>query len=294
MGYDPELGWRPLPHIHKMGALWGQKRPAVMNSQGWRDAERSYEKPAGTRRIVVVGDSMVFGVGVDDGERFTEKLEQRLTRCEVLNLGVGAYGTDQELRVLELEGFRYHPDAVILVVALANDLEDIRFEWKDRWPKPYYTLRDGELILTKPQPSWKLTVRMTSQLVEFVSQQWRRFGADTRYAPGGDTMDPVILFTALVRRMAAECAQREVPFFVVLAYDGGQLLSVTRERDWRIRAALKEARIPTLDTFYSNFHTRARAGENLYHADGVHWNERGHEVIADELREMLAKNGWLD
>src|SRR5580704_8812425 len=55
--FDPELGWRPLPNIRKVGRMWGDARPARTNSRGWRDPEHSFEKPLGVQRIVVLGDS---------------------------------------------------------------------------------------------------------------------------------------------------------------------------------------------------------------------------------------------
>src|SRR5262245_37022007 len=70
--FDPELGWHALPNVRKKSSEWGQTRPASTNSQGWRDAQRSFDRAPGVKRAVVLGDSMVFGYGVDDGERLTE------------------------------------------------------------------------------------------------------------------------------------------------------------------------------------------------------------------------------
>ena len=43
-----------------------------------------------------------------------------------MNLGVAGYGIEQELRLLEVEAFRYEPELVLLTVFLGNDPEDIR------------------------------------------------------------------------------------------------------------------------------------------------------------------------
>ena len=67
----------PLPNVRKIGQVWGVVRPARSNSKGWRDAERSYSRPEGKRRAVALGNSFTFGVGVDDGERYTDLLNAR-------------------------------------------------------------------------------------------------------------------------------------------------------------------------------------------------------------------------
>src|SRR5262249_24805283 len=82
--FDPEFGWRLLPNVRKTGWFWGQRRPAVTNGRGWRDAEHAYDKPPGVRRAVVVGDSVTFGILVDDGERFTDTLPAHFDRLEVI------------------------------------------------------------------------------------------------------------------------------------------------------------------------------------------------------------------
>ena len=72
------------------------------NSQGLR-SEYDYQinKPAGTKRVFLLGDSLVFGIGVNDREALAPALESKLnalpaadTQYEVLNLGVTGYTFD--------------------------------------------------------------------------------------------------------------------------------------------------------------------------------------------------------
>lgn len=95
------------------------------NSFGIRDKEYSLEKPTGTYRIFVVGDSYTFGWGVDNEDIYTEVLEERLNgngggKYEVFNLGINGIGTDLKyLRLLQYSD--YSPDLVILHV-VQNDI----------------------------------------------------------------------------------------------------------------------------------------------------------------------------
>lgn len=67
-----------------------------INQDGFRDKEFS-PKPPETQRILFLGDSVVFGAGVQREERFTSLLEEsveigkNIKSLEVLNLGVNAY-----------------------------------------------------------------------------------------------------------------------------------------------------------------------------------------------------------
>ena len=100
----------------------------VINAQGFRDrVNYSYEKPAGTLRVLALGDSHTMGYEVRQDATFSEVVKRRLAAqwgaVEVLNTGVSGYGTAEELAFLENEGLRYDPDVVVLAF-FRNDFED--------------------------------------------------------------------------------------------------------------------------------------------------------------------------
>ncbi|HMB69488.1 MAG TPA: GDSL-type esterase/lipase family protein, partial [bacterium] len=96
-----------------------------INSAGFRDREYPLEKPEGTRRLLVLGDSITFGNSLRREERFSEILEERYREdgepVEVLNLGVAGYDTVQEIAFLERSGLAFDPD-VVLVAYCVNDM----------------------------------------------------------------------------------------------------------------------------------------------------------------------------
>jgi len=118
---NPDLSYGLVPGAR--GFAWN--REMVINSHGFRDRERALEKPPGTRRIVVIGDSITFAGSMETPFRFTEQLEAQLRAAgqsvEVLNLGVGGYDTLDEVAVLEQTGLAFDPDLVLLVFCI-NDL----------------------------------------------------------------------------------------------------------------------------------------------------------------------------
>jgi len=89
------------------------------NSIGLRSAEVSPHK--GRYRILVLGDSCTFGLGVENEESYPAQLEKRLNdgadrerRFEVINAGVPAYASWQGARYLPERGMTLDPDLVIV------------------------------------------------------------------------------------------------------------------------------------------------------------------------------------
>ncbi len=102
----------------------------ITNSHGQRDVERSLEKPVGVVRTIVLGDSVVQGVGVTDlNQTISRQLEIELGEPtqEVLNFGVDGYCTRAEIELLETKGLRFSPDQVVLVF-VENDFENFNPE----------------------------------------------------------------------------------------------------------------------------------------------------------------------
>ena len=83
---------------------WFAGVPVRINNLGFRDPrEYPLEKPPGTFRILVLGDSVTFGHGSLYETTYPYLLEQRLKQWrpsvnwQVWNLGVPGYNTRQEL-----------------------------------------------------------------------------------------------------------------------------------------------------------------------------------------------------
>ncbi len=292
MRYDAELGFRPVPNVRKHDRFWGDDEPATTNSHGWRDAEHAYEKEPGVTRAVALGDSFTFGVEVDYGERFTEILEGTLAAFEVVNLGVNAYGTAQELRALEVHGVRYDPDLVILVAYLGNDLDDVRNVEKGGQPCPWYRLEDGELELVPPSAGPLVRLRNASYVVETVLGMLSPGEGGTREAPqwAGD-VDTVPLFVALVRRMAEVCDEAGARFLAVYTYSSDRFGFAPFPRELRARQLVADAGIATLDTFAA-FAESIAAGAELF--ERGHWSPEGHRLVAELIRRELLERGWVE
>jgi lysophospholipase L1-like esterase len=99
--------------------------PVSTNALGLRGPETTLAKPAGTRRIAGLGDSVMFGWGVDDTTPYITQLQPRLVRTlghpvEALNFGVPGYNSRQEAALLRARVLAFQPDVLVLGYCL-ND-----------------------------------------------------------------------------------------------------------------------------------------------------------------------------
>ena len=102
--------------------------PVTINAAGFRGPLYPEAKPPGTRRIVGLGDSFMFGHGVGDRDIYLRVLEDLLnrftsgSRFETVNTAVPGYNTVMEVETLKTKGLVYQPD-VVLIHFVGNDLE---------------------------------------------------------------------------------------------------------------------------------------------------------------------------
>ena len=93
-----------------------------VNSLHYRDHEWTAAEVAGKRKIMVVGDSVVAGVGINNyGDRFSNQLNRLLgDDTVVFNVASSGWNTRQETEAIIK--YPYHPDVVILSYFI-NDIE---------------------------------------------------------------------------------------------------------------------------------------------------------------------------
>lgn len=115
----PAMFWRLKPN--QTGLTKVDRKPFHINSHGTRGSEFQSAKPAGTVRIVSLGDSRTFGWGLSDQETYSAVLETLLQkrlgvdrRVEVINAGVNAWSLPQMYAYFRHEGVTYKPDYVVI------------------------------------------------------------------------------------------------------------------------------------------------------------------------------------
>lgn len=121
--FDALRGWRARPSWSGTGTTAGATPVSFhvrTNARGLRHDREVTDRPApGTTRIAFVGDSFVFGFGVEVEDGSVARLESALNvgapgRHEVLNLGHCEYGIDQMRLVVEHQALPLAPDLVLV------------------------------------------------------------------------------------------------------------------------------------------------------------------------------------
>lgn len=87
--------------------------------------------------ILVLGDSVAMGWGVNDQETFSFKLEKLINK-KVYNLGVSSYGTIREIKKLKLSPY-YEKSKTIIIQYHPNDLsENMTLDYNKTYSKKEY------------------------------------------------------------------------------------------------------------------------------------------------------------
>ena len=97
---------------------WGH--PVKNNRFGFRERDFVTPKPPGVFRVLVLGDSLTWGAGLADDERYSNLLEQKLRAAyprrnfEVLNFGVSGGPTIGERDLLNRIKDEVQPDLIVV------------------------------------------------------------------------------------------------------------------------------------------------------------------------------------
>lgn len=98
------------------------------NEYGYRismpEISNRYDRP----NVVILGDSVSFGQGVNDGEEYPARLAKPLAaQARVVNLGVPSFGLTHQVRTFYEFGLLFQPAAVVLQFS-DNDPDDNMYE----------------------------------------------------------------------------------------------------------------------------------------------------------------------
>jgi hypothetical protein len=270
--YDSELGWMPIPGSRST-VTNARAIQAQHNSLGLRDEEFV---PDARPTMMFLGDSFVWGLDAEAGERFSELLKPRLPTYKILAAGVSGFGTDQEYLLLQKLWPKVKPAIVVLIFCTNNDREDnssnIRYEG---YQKPYFTTSpDGSLVL-QGQPVAK------SRLQAIKEDWWVRNSWLVRL---GNAVYLKLRHPAMRVPDPTEKLVDKIRDFVEA--NGGKFLVGLQASDAALIRHLDAARIP-----YVSFD-----GADAYPgaALGAHWTPEGHRLVAERLLGLLSANGVIE
>lgn len=277
--YDPDLAHHPRFGHTNLPAPHPDLR---VSPEGFRGP--SPDPARAGCRVVLLGDSFVFGDEAADHEIFPTLLRQRRPGLDLVNLGVRSFADDQAVLRYREQGAPLRPQVVVLGHTV---LMGPRNAWG--WlfgPKLLSTVEDGRWVLEEgtlepPSVRWAalrwtpwtwLLVRAAGQLATGSTQEQ---GSDWR-------LTEAILegFVAEVRATGAVPLVLHLPTIQThFEADGPFAGEVRALRAWCGRR--REVCVDLLPRFEQ---TWAAGGDTQR---GGHWNEVGHQIVADEVGKVI-------
>jgi hypothetical protein len=295
------------------------------NEWGMRDRPHALAKPAGTFRILVLGDSFMEALQVAFDESLPSRLEASLAErggpVEVINGSTSGWGTDDEVTYLERYGIQFEPDLVLVALTVHNDVSDnLVFE--------HHELRDGRIV---PRPPVE-TAALDWALVrgrDWVAGQshlynvYRRLKAIRQGQAEADDLDAHV--ASLIRRESdertntgwevtrklldrmrdvAHAGDAQTAVFVIplaiqladaplerfLADRGISADAIELDRPQRVVAEWGARTGVAVIDLLADFRAATQSGDELYIPLDGHWNRDGHALAAEVVaRELVAR-----
>jgi hypothetical protein len=316
--FDPVLGWDNLAGAEGQFIRLEFSYPVRINADGLWDADIHARRP-GEFRVAVLGDSFTWGLGAAYGERFTEVIEARNPRINVLNFGVTAFSPVQEMLQLD-KAIALKSDYVVIAICLANDLFENVTSSVYEHVKPYVRLTpDGNGFEVRGYPlpeqvevgsylfGWKSQSRMVSLVDLYINQKLQQ-------QPEADKspIDPSMLYIpnerlpAEIRKPVTDAFKLNELILAAMKHkidtamgpDRFAVLLVPTKWDLpgdlprsdavydtvakRLLASLTRLGIPAVDG-------RAVITEDDFWKRDMHWRPSGHRKIGNLLGEYLDK-----
>jgi hypothetical protein len=270
---NDDIGYRLRPSRHavyRYPATSPEALPLVSNSDGFR-SNRELDERDDRLRILVVGDSLVFGSGVRAEDRLTEQLESLEPRWRVDNMGMPGWGLDLMVRAIERFGPKAHPAIVVLGVYTDDFRRVVPYYAGAGYAYPKFEL-SGHQLITVPFPSPSFWER--PRVVQFLIQSTWKLRRD-RYNLNGALLDRYV-------KDAATIGFRPV---VVFLPGSGDTQEDKQRRNFLAHWAAEHS-VAYLDL--SEPLHRADLG-NIYLPNNPHWNAAGHRIVAGQLRNGLRR-----
>ena len=276
---DPDVGWTLWPNRTQHWHLGDSVTSFTSNSEGMRK-QGEFSHACGRPRIVLLGDSFIFGAGIADTVTIGAQLEDSLGhRVDVYNLGMPGYGMDQMLMTLRHRALALCPDLVV-VGFIDDDFQRSLTAYRS-WEglnKPMYLLDHDTLRLAtirdRPNPLQRLLDELALLRAVRMTHRERAY-----YQPIGD--DWWTLNAAIMTAIGRESERAGVPvLFIRLPSQG----------DW--------ADFPNLHRFLAAEHRPfidiadwAHYRNDVHLHNDVHFNPRGAGWAAGQIAQWVRTNG---
>jgi hypothetical protein len=173
---DAQTGWRNQPNLQTTRINSANEEWSIKTDE---NGQRLIAQDLDARRgILILGDSLSFGEGIDIKDRFDVRMLPFLSATRVINTGTMGYGTDQEYAVFRNWKQFLKPGDTVLVLLNESDYFDVlRRRFVGR-AKPYVERSNGSFVFRAPSigllehwSDWSLLARAVARVFDRSSNE---------------------------------------------------------------------------------------------------------------------------
>jgi hypothetical protein len=312
---DSILGFTRRP-----GITWVGQLPFDQRTVEYRTDEHGFRNPPsiGQADLVFIGDSYTEAAQVNEADTFVQRIG-KAAGAKVVNLGLGSYGPQQELLVLQRYGLSYQPRIVIWQVFEGNYISDAEnfSDWKangHQWHKPFkHRYADNSLInrlfaWTVPLPRTTTVARL-----RYHDQTEQPLFIRYKYQPqlplqspaGFQAMrDAIETGYRLCQEKGIHLIVMPIPVMVRVlepwitfdpetgreTYLPGGVVNATSDLNSALKKLCEQLGCAYIDPYEALRRRASIDNRGLYIPSDEHLDVAGHSVIADLVVEQLPKS----
>jgi len=283
----------------------------VANSWDMRGPE-VHTKPDGAYRVVCMGDSFTFGLGVEWEETYplvlSRRLRNRIPQIDVINAG-GANAATERLKFLHQYGDELKPDIVVLQIYIGNDIYD-----GARYLPQFHTSTTDVAMPTKPtlparmrdwirresllaKLTWHFLIRLDG-VDDFLYRKNLRYSDRGIYLKNYPDFEEKLTEWHLKQLglIQSWLQARDIPLILLIAPSRqqvymGDALDLDRY-DYQkpnrfIREFCRKRDIPYVDMLEVYENIPAKDLRALYYHKDMHWTTQGHALAAHALENLI-------
>lgn len=312
---DQVLRFEPHPKdgLHSIGPFAQQKGKWHINNAGWNN-EIDYQSIGRTRPLVaIIGDSYVEAFHVDVDKNVAANLRRTLQNSfDVYSFAISGASLADYLHMSRYVRRTFKPDIMIINVVY-NDFDESLCAVRSRFGRMCIELTDESIEEKNPQPYPPSQIRRyiaTSALVRYLYNNLKAGNLNWFHYLGRGYSENVNVQSVnefmpqieracnyVVQTLAQENGKSKIMFVIDAPrndiYSGQLANSKVIWMNKLLRDICAKNSVQYLDLtnqFVSHYEKLGMRFESKW---DWHWNELGHEVVAQAVHTKMQKLGWV-
>jgi hypothetical protein len=296
---DEQLGWLPVPDYFYSGELVdaaGKSYPVEIKTN--RAGYRKYGnvQTDSNKKVLFLGDSYTHAMQVSNDKTYYGILEKEL-EIEVFSIGVDGYGTLQQYMLVDKIIDEIDPGVVVLQFC-PNDFINNHFDLEqgsafnnNGLRRPYFEDNQIQYKTAASFPAIRAFAASYSEFLYFVIKTLDRLKAPPENSSESLIEEPGVSYPLF--RESVEITDQLLGKIRGRISPGTQIYAFSTDHGFPYHDEFKRLSEENGMHFIDGTSQALRAAEGkgitTRAADKAHWNDRGHQIVADVLKDYFIR-----